>query len=65
MLNTRWQRLFDQLVDQRLDAVDRIRIDALTLQRIETIAAGVERHFALATTCRPSAPRRDRSRARW
>jgi hypothetical protein len=39
--------LVHQLIDQSGDAIDLVRIDALTLQRIEAVAAAVERHFAL------------------
>ncbi len=57
--------LVHQLIDQRRDAVDLVRIDALTLQRVQAIAAASRATLRAPTTCRPSTPRRDRSRAGW
>ena len=48
-------------IEQRRDAVDRVRVDAARAQRREHVAARIERHLALGRLCRPSARRRGRS----
>ncbi len=47
MLKTRSTLPRTDRIDQRRDAVDRVRIDAARTQRVEHVAAGIQRHLAL------------------